>query len=99
MTDGLRALPTSFATCARFVGERQSDGRYYHDLGTKLKKIASETPLLRRCSAIVSFSPVLIDSLLAAHPSAISGRHAEAVPCGDQVHRCCTPRELLFDCD
>jgi hypothetical protein len=36
-----------------FVGERQSDGRYYHDLGTELKKTPSGdsalSQMLRYC--------------------------------------------------
>src|ERR1700732_4962816 len=65
MTEGLRALPTIRATCAAvaLLVRLRPTGATTMRVEQSCKKLRRDTPLLCRCAAMVSFSPVFMDSL------------------------------------
>src|ERR1700687_96684 len=65
MTDGLRALPTIRATCAAvaLLVRLRPTGAATMRVEQSCRKLRRDTPLFCRCAAIVSFSPVFMDSL------------------------------------
>src|ERR1700686_5831456 len=77
MTDGLRALPTIRATCAAvaLLVRLRPTGAATMRVEQSCKKLRRDTPLFCRCAAIVSFSPVFMDSLRGnVRPELESGR-------------------------